>query len=68
MENFENNFITCNWCGNPTRLIWVHGHGQCEVCRTNIEECCKGDICQPELSPEENSNNNSSQKNLNENL
>lgn len=44
-KNNNNNTIVCNWCGNITELIWVHGHGQCKICRTNIEECCKGETC-----------------------
>jgi hypothetical protein len=43
----------CLWCGQPTNIIWVHGHGQCSVCGYNIDECCKGENCeQPtELNP-----------------
>jgi len=36
--------VNCNWCGRPTRPIWVHGHAQCEHCRINIEPCCEGDM------------------------
>jgi hypothetical protein len=39
------NIIICNWCGTQTQIIWVHGHGQCANCGTNIEECCRGEIC-----------------------
>lgn len=44
-----NNIIICNWCGTQTKIIWVHGHGQCANCGTNIEECCKGETCNPKL-------------------
>jgi hypothetical protein len=33
----------CNWCNQPSVIIWVHGHGQCSVCGINVDECCKGD-------------------------
>ncbi len=40
--------IQCPWCGQPTRVIYVHGHGQCELCGTNIDECCRGESSQSE--------------------
>jgi hypothetical protein len=36
--------VNCNWCGQLTTIVWVHGHGQCEKCRTNIDECCRGEV------------------------
>lgn len=33
----------CNWCGQPSIIIWVHGHGQCSVCGINVDECCRGE-------------------------
>jgi|GEM_PF-3453512 len=33
----------CPYCGQITTLIWVHGHGQCAHCSTNIDECCRGE-------------------------
>lgn len=42
----EESKIICNWCGVRTQIIWVHGHGQCGNCRMNIEECCRGEVCQ----------------------
>lgn len=42
MEKDQNTEI-CNWCGQATSLIWVHGHGQCKKCGTNIDECCRGE-------------------------
>ena len=33
----------CNWCYQPSVIIWVHGHGQCSVCGINVDECCKGE-------------------------
>ena len=46
MQNPSENIVICNWCGSVTQIIWVHGHGQCANCGTNIEECCKGEVCQ----------------------
>lgn len=37
------NYIICNWCNQPTKIVWVHGHGQCSVCGYNIDECCRGE-------------------------
>jgi hypothetical protein len=36
-------FQLCPYCGQPLRLVWVHGHGQCAVCHTNVDECCRGE-------------------------
>ncbi len=46
MQTHSENKIICNWCGSVTQIIWVHGHGQCANCGINIEECCKGEVCQ----------------------
>jgi hypothetical protein len=39
----SNHLFQCNYCGNITEIIWVHGHGQCAHCKTNIDECCRGE-------------------------
>jgi len=36
----------CQWCGNQTDMMWVHGHGQCSICGINSQECCNGEACQ----------------------
>jgi hypothetical protein len=41
--------LICNWCNQPSTIIWVHGHGQCSVCGTNIEECCRGEEAHPQV-------------------
>ena len=41
--------VICNWCNQTSDIIWVHGHGQCSVCGTNIEKCCRGEEIQ--ISP-----------------
>ena len=45
--------VLCNWCKQPSIIIWVHGHGQCSVCGINIDECCKGETHPPTPSEEE---------------
>jgi len=37
------NRVRCNYCGNDSQIVWVHGHGQCRMCGTNIDECCRGE-------------------------
>jgi len=37
--------MICLWCGQPAQIIWIHGHGQCSLCGTNIDECCRGEHC-----------------------
>ena len=35
----------CPRCSVPLKTIVVHGHESCIVCKSNIVECCTGDIC-----------------------
>jgi len=35
----------CQMCGQPKKIVWVHGHGQCTYCKTNIMPCCDGEVC-----------------------
>lgn len=35
----------CLFCGNTVQLLFVHGHYQCPVCKTNALPCCDGDNC-----------------------
>lgn len=36
----------CPYCGQSNQTVFVHGHEQCVVCKTNIEPCCEvGEIC-----------------------
>jgi hypothetical protein len=37
--------MTCNYCNSNKPLIWVHGHGQCQNCGYNVDECCRGENC-----------------------
>ena len=36
----------CPACGRPEKIIWVHGHGQCGYCHTNVMPCCDGAVCE----------------------
>lgn len=48
----DKNIIFCPYCGQVSKIVWVHGHGQCFVCKTVIDECCRGE--QDLSSPEKN--------------
>ena len=37
----------CPRCQNVGKMIDVHGHYQCSVCGSVIEDCCSGEICSP---------------------
>ena len=30
----------CPACNRATEIVFVHGHGQCSFCKTNIDSCC----------------------------
>ena len=32
----------CLACGQPENIVWVHGHGQCTHCKSNVMPCCDG--------------------------
>ena len=36
----------CPACERPEQIIWVHGHGQCTHCHTNVMPCCDGAVCE----------------------
>lgn len=33
----------CPYCHETLHIVWVHGHGQCSKCGTNIAPCCDGE-------------------------
>ena len=38
----------CNRCQQLCSPIEIHGHTQCNVCGSVMEECCQGEtVCQP---------------------
>ena len=34
----------CLYCGQSSQTVFVHGHEQCVVCKTNVEPCCQGEF------------------------
>ena len=34
----------CPYCGHSSQTVFVHGHEQCVVCKTNVEHCCQGEF------------------------
>ena len=34
----------CPYCGQSSQTVFVHGHEQCVVCKTNVEPCCSGQV------------------------
>ena len=34
----------CPYCGQSSQTVFVHGHEQCVVCKTNVEPCCQGEF------------------------
>ncbi len=51
----NDNKILCAWCGQPSAIIWVYGHGQCSNCGYNVDECCRGELNQNTSLQENNS-------------
>lgn len=53
----------CLFCGSDIRLVLVHGHYQCSVCKTNTLPCCDGDNCNNTflLNPAEDTQEKSTQ-------
>ena len=35
-------------CNRATEIVWVHSHGQCSFCKTNIDQCCSGETAERE--------------------
>ena len=34
----------CPYCGHSSQTVFVHGHEQCVVCKTNVEPYCQGQV------------------------
>lgn len=45
----DSNILICPYCGQLTKIVWVHGHGQCVFCKTNFDECCRGESADDNL-------------------
>ena len=46
-EKYFNNHSkgkVCPYCGQSSQTVFVHGHEQCVVCKTNVEPCCSGEF------------------------
>lgn len=41
--------ILCPRCSAPIQVLMVHGHYQCPICKSNIDDCCQGEVCQINL-------------------
>ncbi|MEZ8007413.1 MAG: hypothetical protein QMC60_07790 [Amylibacter sp.] len=39
------NLRRCPRCQSVLNTVAVHGHEQCNICKSNIFECCSGDTC-----------------------
>ena len=53
--------IECPWCGKITRLIEIHAHLGCPVCKRPVYDCCDGETA--ENNPHQHSNNAEDQGN-----
>ena len=42
ISNHETKGTVCPYCGQSSQTVFVHGHEQCVVCKTNVEPCCSG--------------------------
>jgi len=58
MKDLFKDIIICPYCGVPTKVVWVHGHGQCAICKNVIDECCRGENQQTNKTPDDTGNNN----------
>ena len=38
----------CPACNRATEIVWIHSHGQCSFCKTNIDQCCSGETVERE--------------------
>ena len=43
-SNNQSHEKICPYCGQSSQTVFVHGHEQCVVCKTNVEPCCQGEV------------------------
>ena len=43
------NMQICPRCHSTIQPVVVHGHYQCPICKSNIDDCCQGEVCQINL-------------------
>ena len=46
----------CPACNRATEIVFIHGHGQCSFCKTNIDPCCSGETAEHENKEEAKKN------------
>ena len=39
-SNNQSKEKVCSYCGQSSQTVFVQGHEQCVVCKTNVEPCC----------------------------
>ena len=63
LGSMSSNLINCPRCHAVIQPVAVHGHYQCQICKSNIDDCCSGETCQPtiEMSTLKEEENNNSQ-------
>ena len=44
------NIQRCPRFAAPLQTIVVHGHEACAICKSNIFECCTGDVCETDAN------------------
>ena len=42
----EGDMIECPWCAAITRLIEIHAHLGCPVCKRPVYDCCDGETAE----------------------
>ena len=40
--------LICPACNRATEIVFIHGHGQCSFCKTNIDPCCREETAERE--------------------
>ena len=48
MERKENK-NQCPRCMSLTSFILVHGHYQCLICKSVVDDCCQGETCETNI-------------------
>ena len=49
----NSNMQICPRCHATILPVVVHGHYQCQICKSNIDDCCSGETCQPIIDYQE---------------
>ena len=43
-SNYKSNWKVCPYCDQSTQSVFVYGHEQCVVCKTNVETCYQSQV------------------------